>query len=114
VPARSLWIQCIWGCLLVFTGTFDQLTDMVVFAIFFYYGLTTLGVFILRKKMPDAHRPYKVWGYPVVPALFILFCIALIINTIITQPREAIFGLVLMLSGVPMYMWFTKKQEVKS
>jgi APA family basic amino acid/polyamine antiporter len=110
VPARSLWIQCLWGCLLVFTGTFDQLTDMVVFAIFFYYGLTTLGVFILRKKMPDAHRPYKVWGYPLVPALFILFCIALIINTLITQPREAIFGLVLMLSGVPMYMWFTRNK----
>jgi APA family basic amino acid/polyamine antiporter len=110
VPANSLWIQCLWACLLVFSGTFDQLTDMVVFAIFFYYGLTTLGVFILRKKMPDAPRPYKVWGYPFIPAIFIIFCIWLIGNTLITQPREAIFGLVLMLTGVPMYMWFTRKK----
>jgi APA family basic amino acid/polyamine antiporter len=109
-PATSLWIQCLWACLLVFSGTFDQLTDMVVFAIFFYYGLTTLGVFILRRKMPDAPRPYKVWGYPFIPGIFILFCIFLIGNTIITQPREAIFGLVLMLTGVPMYLWFTRKK----
>ena len=109
VPARALWLQCIWGCLLVFSGTFDQLTDMVVFAIFFYYALTTAGVFILRKTMPNAHRPYKVWGYPVIPAIFILFCIGLIVNTMITQPREAIFGLVLMLTGVPMYYYFSRK-----
>jgi APA family basic amino acid/polyamine antiporter len=111
-PEGSLWIQCLWACLLVFSGTFDQLTDMVVFAIFFYYGLTTLGVFILRKKMPDAPRPYKVWGYPFIPAIFILFCIFLIGNTIVTQPREAGFGLVLMLTGVPMYMWFTRKKSI--
>ncbi len=109
VPANVLWVQCLWGCLLVFSGTFDQLTDMVVFAIFFYYGLTTLGVFILRKKMPDAPRPYKVWGYPWIPAFFILFCIALILNTLVTQPREALFGLILMLTGVPMYYWFSKR-----
>ena len=82
---------------------------MVVFAIFFYYALTTAGVFILRKTMPDAHRPYKVWGYPVIPAIFILFCMGLIVNTMITQPREAIFGLVLMLTGVPMYYYFSRK-----
>ena len=109
VPANVLWLQCTWACLLVFSGTFDQLTDMIVFAIFFYYGLTTLGVFVLRKKMPDAPRPYKVWGYPVLPAVFILFCIGLIVNTILTQPREAIFGLLLMLTGVPLWFMFTKK-----
>jgi APA family basic amino acid/polyamine antiporter len=113
VPSNSLWIQCLWACILVFSGTFDQLTDMVVFAIFFYFGLTTLGVFILRRQMPDAHRPYKVWGYPIIPGLFILFCIGLIINTIITQPREAIFGLVLMFTGVPMYIWFSRSSRVE-
>jgi APA family basic amino acid/polyamine antiporter len=110
VPSTSLWIQCTWACILVFSGTFDQLTDMVVFAIFFFYGLTTLGVFILRRRMPDAPRPYKVWGYPVVPAVFILFCIGLIINTIITQPREAGLGLLLMLTGVPVYLWYNKQR----
>lgn len=111
VPANVVWIQCLWGCLLVFSGSFDQLTDMVIFAIFIFYGATSLGVFILRKKMPDAHRPYKVWGYPVVPAIFIVFCIGLLVNTFVTQPREAIFGLLLMLTGVPLFMWFKSRNK---
>ncbi len=110
VPANVIWIQCLWGCLLVFSGSFDQLTDMVIFAIFIFYGATAVGVFILRKKMPDAHRPYKVWGYPVVPAIFIVFCIGLLVNTFITQPREAIFGLLLMATGIPLFLWFKGKQ----
>lgn len=109
VPANSLLYQCIWACLLVLSGTFDQLTDMIIFAVFIYYGATTLGVFILRKKMPDTDRPYKVWGYPVVPAIVILFCACLVFNTIFSRPREAAIGVVLMLTGVPMYWWFKKK-----
>jgi APA family basic amino acid/polyamine antiporter len=109
VPANALWFQGIWACLLVLSGTFDQLTDMLIFAAFIYYGATTLGVFILRKKMPDAPRPYKVWGYPVVPAVFILFCLCLIVNTILTRPREAAIGLTLILLGIPFYWWFNRK-----
>jgi APA family basic amino acid/polyamine antiporter len=111
VPGNSLLYQCIWAILLIFSGTFDQLTDMIIFAVFIYYGATTLGVFILRKKMPDAPRPYKVWGYPVVPAIVILFCAALFINTIIARPREAVIGMVLMLTGVPFYWWFQQKRK---
>ncbi len=110
VPAGSMWIQGWWACILVLSGTFDQLTDMIIFSIFIYYGLTTVGVFILRKKMPDAPRPYKVWGYPIVPAIVILFCAALFINTIIERPREAGIGMALMLSGVPFYYWFNRKK----
>lgn len=110
VPAKALWLQCLWGCLLVFSGSFDQLTDMVIFAVFIYYGATAYGVFILRRRMPDAHRPYKVWGYPFVPAIVVLFCIGLFMNTFITQPREAIFGMVLILTGVPLYYWFTRRR----
>jgi basic amino acid/polyamine antiporter, APA family len=109
-PVNSLWYQGIWACILVLSGTFDQLTDMIIFAVFIYYGITALGVFILRKKMPDAPRPYKVWGYPFVPAIFILFCIALFGNTIITRPREAAIGLILMLTGVPLWWWFRRKK----
>ena len=109
VPANSLLLQGIWACLLVLSGTFDQLTDMIIFAVFIYYGATTLGVFILRKKMPEAPRPYKVWGYPIVPAIVILFCAALFVNTIFSRPREAAIGLSLMLSGVPMYWWFNRR-----
>ncbi|HYK76089.1 MAG TPA: amino acid permease [Daejeonella sp.] len=113
VPANSLILQCIWACLLVLSGTFDQLTDMVVFAIFIYFGATALGVFILRKKMPHAHRPYKVWGYPFVPAIMILFCVALVGNTFFTRPREATLGVILMLTGIPMYWLFKKWNSPK-
>ena len=111
VPSGSLIFQAGWACLLILSGTFDQLTDMIIFAVFIYYGATTLGVFILRKKMPDAPRPYKVWGYPVVPAIFILFCLGLFFNTLQSRPREAIMGLVLIGSGVPFYFWFTRRSK---
>ena len=111
VPGNSLLYQCIWACILVLSGTFDQLTDMIIFAVFVFYGATALGVFILRKKMPDAPRPYKVWGYPIVPAIVVLFSAALFINTIIARPREAGIGLVLMLTGVPMYFYFRRKKN---
>jgi APA family basic amino acid/polyamine antiporter len=107
-PSGSLIYQGTWACLLVFSGTFDQLTDMIIFAVFIYYGATTLGVFILRKRMPNLPRPYKVWGYPIVPAVVIIFCVALFLNTIVARPREAGIGLVLMLTGIPMYWWFTR------
>lgn len=111
VPSNSLIWQGIWASILVLSGTFDQLTDMVIFAVFIFYGATTLGVFILRKKMPDAHRPYKVWGYPYVPAFYILFCISLFVNTIVARPREAGIGLVLILTGIPVYFWMKRKYK---
>ena len=109
VPSNSLMWQGIWASVLVLSGTFDQLTDMIIFAVFIFYGATTLGVFILRHRMPDAHRPYKVWGYPYVPAIFILFCIGLFFNTIITRPREAAIGLILIFSGIPVYFLLKKR-----
>ena len=111
VPGNSLLMQCVWACLLVLSGTFDQLTDMIIFVMFLFYGATALGVFILRKKMPDAPRPYKVWGYPVVPAIVIIIAAGLFVNTIATRPREAGFGLILMLTGVPMWYWFNRKER---
>lgn len=112
-PGNSLIWQGVWASVLVLSGTFDQLTDMIIFAVFFFYGATSLGVFILRRKMPDAPRPYKVWGYPVVPALFIVFCLILFCNTIVTRPREAMIGLTLIFSGVPVY-WFLNRKKKQS
>jgi APA family basic amino acid/polyamine antiporter len=109
VPSNSLLWQGIWASVLVLSGTFDQLTDMIIFAVFIFYGATTFGVFILRRRMPDAHRPYKVWGYPVVPAVFILFCAGLFFNTIITRPREAAIGLILIFAGIPVYFFLKRK-----
>ena len=111
-PNNALWIQGVWACLLVLSGSFDQLTDMLIFAAFLFYGATALGVFILRSKEPNAERPYRVWGYPFVPAIFILFCIGLIVNTLISQPREAGIGLALILSGVPFYYYWKDENAV--
>jgi basic amino acid/polyamine antiporter, APA family len=110
-PNRALWIQGIWACILVLSGTFDQLTDMLIFAAFFFYGATAFGVFILRRREPDTPRPYKVIGYPIIPALFVLFCIALIIITCINHPREAAIGLVLMATGLPFYFYWSAKNK---
>jgi APA family basic amino acid/polyamine antiporter len=113
VPGNALWYQGVWASILVLSGTFDQLTDMLIFAAFIFYGATAFGVFILRKKMPDAPRPYKVWGYPIVPAIFVVFCVFLIANTIIARPREAGIGLVLILLGIPFYYWFRRKNKME-
>jgi APA family basic amino acid/polyamine antiporter len=81
-----------------------------VFASFIFYGATTLGVFVLRIKMPEAPRPYKAWGYPVIPAIFIIFCIVLIAITFITKPREAFLGAGLMLTGLPFWFYWNKQK----
>ena len=108
-PDVALFIQAFWAIALVFSGTFDQLTDMLVFASFIFYGSTALGVIILRIKHPEIERKYKVIGYPFVPALFFLFCVALFIMTIINQPYQAIWGLTLMATGLPVYWWLSRK-----
>jgi APA family basic amino acid/polyamine antiporter len=114
VPGNSLLWQGIWSSVLVLSGSFDQLTDMLIFAVFIFYGATSLGVFILRKRMPDAPRPYKVWGYPVVPAFYILFCIALFVNTIVSKPREAGIGLALILLGIPVYLILQRRRQASN
>jgi APA family basic amino acid/polyamine antiporter len=109
-PNQALWIQGAWASVLVLSGSFDQLTDMLIYAAFFFYGATAFGVFILRKREPNAERPYKVWGYPFIPALFVVFCVALILITWINAPREALIGSILMLSGLPFY-WYWNRQS---
>ncbi len=107
-PNKSLWIFATWASILVFSGTFDQLTDMLVFAQFIFYGLVVAGIFILRKKTPSAPNTYKVIGYPVVPVLYLLFCAGLLTYTLSERPREAIMGLVLIALGTPFYFWFKR------
>ncbi|MBS1487885.1 MAG: amino acid permease [Bacteroidetes bacterium] len=109
-PTKALIYQGVWSSVLVLSGSFDQLTDMLIFASFIFYGSTTVGVFILRTKMPDTPRPYKAWGYPVLPALFILFCIVLLVVSFITKPREALMGLTLMASGIPFYFYWKRRR----
>jgi len=103
-PGNALWYQAFWSSVLILSGSFDQLTDMLIFASFLFYGLCTYGVFILRKRNGGAPSSYKVPGYPVVPMLFVTFCLVLTIFTLYNKPGEAIIGLLLMLTGIPFYL----------
>lgn len=109
-PDKALFIQAIWAILLLFSGSFDQLTDMLVFAAFLFYAATAVGLLYLRIKLPRAERTYKVIGYPVVPILFLLFCITICVMTLINQPFEAIMGMALIASGLPVYWWLGKEK----
>lgn len=106
VPAFSIMIQAVWSCVLALMGTFDQLTNYAVFAMWIFYILTTSAVFVLRRKMPDAERPYKTLGYPITPLIFILVGVWLLINTLQTSPIEAGIGLLLIGLGIPIYFYF--------
>jgi APA family basic amino acid/polyamine antiporter len=109
-PDKALFIQGIWAILLVFSGSFDQLTDMLVFAAFLFYAATAVGLIYLRVKAPNAERGYKVIGYPIVPILFLLFCVTICIMTLINQPFEAMMGLILIASGLPVYWGLGRKK----
>ena len=108
-PSKALLLQAGWASLLVLSGSFDQLTDMLVFASFIFFAAVTIGVFVLRIREPETPRPYKAWGYPVIPAIFILFCLVLIIVTLTTKPREALLGAGLMLTGIPFWWYWNRR-----
>jgi len=111
VPVRAIVAQAIWASALALLGTFDQLTNYVIFATWIFYILTTSAVFVLRRKMPEAERPYKTLGYPVTPAIFILVGLWLLINTLQTNLLEAGVGLFLIALGLPVYFYFRLKQS---
>lgn len=102
-PHISLLVQGVWSAVLVLSGSFDQISDYVIFAAWLFYALGAAGVIVLRKKMPDANRPYKVWGYPYTPVIFVIFSVMFLINTIIADTRNAMMGALLILSGLPFY-----------
>ena len=108
VPVFALLIQAIWISVLTLTGSFDALTDSVIFASWIFYAMVTASVFIFRKKMPQAERPYRTWGYPVVPLLFLLIAAGLFVDTIATAPVRSLLGLSLMLLGLPLYWYFNR------
>jgi basic amino acid/polyamine antiporter, APA family len=108
-PHVSLIVLGIWSALLVLTGTFDIITDYVMFAAWLFYGLGAFGVFILRKKMPDTYRPYKVWGYPYTPAIFVIFSLFYLINTVVSDTSNAMMGLLLISLGLPIYFYWKIK-----
>jgi len=107
-PAKAIWFQGIWACLLALSGTFDQITTSVIFAVWLFTALVGSSLFVLRRKLPVAPRRYRAIGYPVVPALFVLVAAWLVINSLSATPVESVAGLVLMALGLPFYFFFRR------
>ena len=103
-PATALLIQGAWAMGLAASGTYEQLYTYVVFTAWIFYGAAAVGVMVLRRRLPSLERPYRVWGYPAVPVAFSLAAIAIFANTVASKPREALIGLILLLSGLPVYL----------
>ena len=108
-PGNAIILQGIWAGILTLTGTFKELITLVVFVNFMLWIAASSTVFVLRKKQPDLHRPYKVWGYPWVPALFILFSLAVMVNTFFESPGQSLMGLGLTFLGLPAYYYWNKR-----
>jgi len=111
VPAFALAIQCVWASLLCLSGSYGDLLDYVVFAVLLFYMLTIASIFILRTKKPDAERPYRAIGYPVLPALYIVLAAAICIDLLIFKPNYTYPGLAIVLLGVPVYYLWKRKSE---
>jgi APA family basic amino acid/polyamine antiporter len=108
-PGNAIMIQGFWAAILTLSGTFEELITLVVFVNFMMWIAASSTVFVLRKKQPDLERPYKVWGYPYVPAFFIIFSMAIMVNTFFSAPGQSLLGLALTLLGVPVYFYWRKK-----
>jgi APA family basic amino acid/polyamine antiporter len=104
VPTNSLWMQWGWTCLLCLSGSYGQLLDYVIFAVLVFYVLTIVGLFVLRMKQPDAPRPYKAFGYPVLPGLYIVMAVWICGVLLRYKPQYTWPGLILVLLGVPVYL----------
>lgn len=103
VPAAGLILQSIWTILLIFSGTYSELLDYVIFAALLFYVLTVVGLFVLRFRLPNAERPYRVLGYPIVPAIYVLLCAAVMVDLLIVKPEYTWPGLILCIAGIPVY-----------
>lgn len=110
VPAWALWVQCIWASALCLTGKYGDLLDFVIIIVLIFYILTIYGIFILRKKMPDAERPYRAFGYPFLPMVYIATASAISVALLITKTSTCGWGVLIMLIGIPVY-YLTKMKE---
>jgi basic amino acid/polyamine antiporter, APA family len=110
VPGVALWVQCIWASLLCLSGQYGNLLDYIVFTVLLFYILTIAGIFKLRRSQPETPRPYKAFGYPFVPALYIALAAVICIILLYTQYQYSGLGLAIVLSGVPLYFLFLKNK----
>ena len=111
VPANGIWLQCFVACLLCLSGKYGDLLDYISFVVMLFYVITIAAVFVLRKKRPDMDRPYKAFGYPVVPFIYIILASVFCISLIIYRPVFTIRGLVIVLSGIPVYYYAVMRKN---
>ena len=112
-PVTSLAVQCFWACLLTLSGTYSDLLDYVIFAVLLFYILTIAGLFVLRWRKPELPRPYRVIGYPVVPAVYIAAASLIEIVLLLYKPNYTWPGLIIVLLGIPVY-YFWRGGEQKT
>jgi len=112
VPGFALWVQCLFACLWCFSGKYGDLLDMISFVVVGFYMLTIAGIFILRKKRPDAERPYKAIGYPVLPIIYILMGMAFCLLLIVYKPKFTWPGLIITLIGIPIYYYIRRQAKL--
>lgn len=110
-PSFAIVIQAIWMSLLCLSGRYDQLYTYAIFAVILAYAGTGVALILFRRRLPNLPRPYRCWGYPVVPILFVVTSLALAANTIREQPRETLTGLAILLLGVPVFFWQRRRRE---
>lgn len=113
-PHKAILLQLFWCLVLIISGSFNMLTEMLVFVAFIFYGCGAFGVIILRRKMPNENRPFKVPLYPIIPLVFTLFSAFLVYYSIVQSPGYAIIGLILVVLGVPLYYFFNHQSSPKS
>lgn len=111
VPGVALWMQCIWASVLCLSGKYGDLLDFIIFTVLLFYILTIGGIFILRKKQPDLPRPYKAFGYPVIPLLYILLASFICIVLLMYKPDYTWPGLIIVLTGIPVYFIIQKRSK---
>lgn len=112
-PHFALKYQCIWACVLIFSGSFDTLTDLLIITAFIFFGLIVFGVVYLRIKEPLLPRPFKTPGYPFVPIVFVIFCLILLVVSLIESPIKSLIGILLIFSGLPFYYYWNKNKANK-
>ncbi|MBN2290176.1 MAG: amino acid permease, partial [Candidatus Glassbacteria bacterium] len=114
-PGPALLLQAAWTSLLLVLGTFSQLLTYCGFMLSLFTALTVASVFVLRHRRPDLPRPYRAWGYPFTPALFVAVALAMMVFAVITRPVESLIGLLIVSAGVPVYFyWSIKKRRTEN
>lgn len=111
VPSKAITGQAIWSAILCLSGTYQDLYEFVVFALVIFFAATGLAVVVLRYKQPERKRPYRAWGYPIIPLFFVLINLAVFFNTVMAQPMKSMVGLIMLSVGIPAFLYWKRKSK---